>query len=74
MVGLVVNSNDWKKSNRPNLALSMGIPIIFPKIAEIKLDSDLNCVKAALRSNIKNAEHLLNQIESLNSVVDNNSL
>ena len=68
MIGLVVKSDDWKKSNKPNLALAREIPIIFPKITEIKVDSDLGCVKAALRSNIKSAKHLLNQIELLDSV------
>ncbi|PIB29492.1 hypothetical protein BFP78_15345 [Gaetbulibacter sp. 5U11] len=68
MSNLVVKSDDWKKSSKPNLALGCSIPIIFPKITEIKVDSDLGCVKAALRSSIKNAKHLLNQIELLDSV------
>lgn len=53
-------SNYWKKSRKPDLALIMEIPTVYPKISELIIDSDLSCVKSALRSNIKNAEELLN--------------
>jgi hypothetical protein len=64
----VMKESSWKKSHRPNLALSMSIPIIFPKVSEISKDSDLNCVKGALKSNIKNAQYLLSKLELLDSV------